>query len=137
LTAPASMNSLTPDKYDRLAVRLQDLRYEIGASSVLLADTAGRVLTEIGAIDGLDPAELAAYLRSSFDAPQIMAQDWHEARAFNLIYHEGMRFDLYATNINAQLFVVLVFDRRLGPNRLGVVWLYLKRALVDLQKVLA
>jgi hypothetical protein len=30
----------------------------------------------------------------------------------------------------------MVFDRRQGPTRIGVVWLYLKRAVLDLQNVL-
>jgi len=29
-----------------------------------------------------------------------------------------------------------VFDRRQGPNRIGIVWLYTKRAVQDLYQVL-
>jgi len=32
---------------------------------------------------------------------------------------------------------VLVFDRRQGLNRIGVVWLYTKRAIQELQSILA
>ena len=38
---------------------------------------------------------------------------------------------------NTELYVgVLIFDRRLGPNRPGIVWLYLKRALLEMQTIL-
>ena len=138
LTAPEEVvQPITTTKFDRLVVRLQDLRYEAGAACTLLADTAGRVLTEVGTVDGVETAEVVGYLRRSFDAPQSITYAWHEPRALNLIYHEGTRFDLYAANISAQVFVVLIFDRRLGPNRLGVVWLYFKRALLDLQTILS
>jgi len=49
----------------------------------------------------------------------------------------GVRFDLYSANIDQQLFIVLVFDRRQGLNRIGVVWLYTKRAIQELQSILA
>jgi hypothetical protein len=103
---------------------------------VLLADTSGAVLAKAGVTDGFEAAELVDLLRGGFEAPTALAQQWHEERAFNLIYHEGVRFDLYAANIDAHLFVVMVFDRRQGPTRIGVVWLYLKRAVLDLQNVL-
>lgn len=121
---------------ERVAARLQDLRYEVGAACAVLANTAGQLLVEIGSIDGAETAELAGFLRHSFDAPRAITQAWHEPRAFNLIYHEGARFDLYAADASAQLFVVLIFDRRLGPNRPGIVWLYLKRALLEMQTIL-
>ncbi|MBI5566194.1 MAG: response regulator [Chloroflexi bacterium] len=136
LEQPPAGLVLTEKKMERMVQRLRDLRYEASAYSVLLADTSGSVLAKTGATDGFEAAELIELLRGGFDAPTALAQQWHEERAFNLIYHEGVRFDLYAANIDPRLFVVMVFDRRQGPTRIGVVWLYLKRAVLDLQNVL-
>jgi DNA-binding response OmpR family regulator len=127
---------LTDKKLERMTQRLQDLRFEAQAGSVLLADAAGQLLVEIGATEGIEAADLARPLRSCFEAPAAIAQQWHKERPFNLLYHEGVRFDLCASNVSANLFVVMVFDRRQGPTRIGVVWLYLKRAILDLQNVL-
>lgn len=131
-----SLPDLSPRRVERLTVRLHDLRYETGASKVCLISSTGQVLIEIGLTDGIDVAELAGQLRASFEAPQAIARAWHEARAFNLIYHEGVRFDLYAANVDPVWAVAMMFDRRLGPNRLGVVWLYLKRALIEMDYIL-
>lgn len=140
LASPAAERSpgtpLTAQKLERLTQRLQDLRFEAGADRVLLADAAGQLLAELGATEGYDAAELIEPLRSSFAAPAAIDQQWREERAFNLLYHEGVRFDLCASNVGANWFVVMVFDRRQGPTRIGVVWLYLKRAILDLQNVL-
>ncbi len=136
LDRPPAGPVLTERKLERMAQRLRDLRYEASAYSVLLADTTGTLLAKAGASDGFEAAELINLLRGGFEAPTALAQQWHEDRAFNLMYHEGVRFDLYAANIDARLFVVMVFDRRQGPTRIGVVWLYLKRAVLDLQNVL-
>lgn len=133
--SPAGL-PLTDGKLARMVQRLRDLRYESSAYSVLLADTNGLGLAKAGATDGFNAAELIELLRGGFDAPAALARQWHEERAFNLMYHEGVRFDVYAANIDARLFVVMVFDRRQGPTRIGVVWLYLKRAILDLQNVL-
>ncbi len=132
----AAEPSLTDKRLERMTQRLHDLRYEAGAHSVLLANTAGVLLVKVGSSEGFDAAELIELLRGSFDVPAALARQWHEERAFNLLYHEGVRFDLYAANIDAHLLVVMAFDRRQGPTRIGVVWLYLKRAVQDLQNTL-
>jgi hypothetical protein len=122
---------------ERVVQRLQDLRFEVGAQAVWLADRSGRVLAEAGLIDHIVPAELVDEVNRSFDSSLQLVQRLREDRSFNLVYHEGARFDIYSSNIDAGRFVVLVFDRRQGPNRIGIVWLYTKRAVQDLYQVLA
>jgi hypothetical protein len=121
---------------ERVVQRLQDLRFEVGAQAVWLADRAGRVLAESGLIDHVVPAEMVNEVNRSFDSSLQLVQQLREDRSFNLVYHEGARFDIYSSNIDAGRFVVLVFDRRQGPNRIGIVWLYTKRAVQDLYQVL-
>jgi hypothetical protein len=72
----------------------------------------------------------------SFDSSLQLVQQLREDRSFNLVYHEGTRFDIYSSNIDHERFIVLVFDRRQGPNRIGIVWLYTKRAVQDLYHLL-
>jgi len=131
------LSTIPADKLERLVQRLQDLRFEAGAQGVLLADMSGRLLAEVGSEDGLEPAVLVEIVSRSIDSSLELVQHMREERAFNLVYHEGVRFDLYSANIDQQLFIVLVFDRRQGLNRIGVVWLYTKRAIQELQSILA
>jgi hypothetical protein len=121
---------------ERVMQRLQDLRFEVGAQVVWLADRTGQVLAEAGMIERVVPGEMIEVVNRSFDSSLQLVQRLREDRSFNLVYHEGMRFDIYSSNIDHERFIVLVFDRRQGPNRIGVVWLYTKRAVQDLYNLL-
>jgi CheY-like chemotaxis protein len=124
--------TLNSERLDRIAQRLSDLRFEVGAQCILLADARGRLLTEIGLTDGLTPAILTNLMDGGFASLFEVARHLHEAHAFNLTYHEGVRYDIYAANVGDHLFLTLVFDRRQGASRIGMVWLYTKRAIQDL-----
>ena len=121
---------------ERAVQRLQDLRFEVGAQAVWLADHTSRVLAEAGLVDHIVPAEMVDEVNRSCESSLQVVQQLREDRSFNLVYHEGARFDIYSSNIDAERFVVLVFDRRQGPNRIGIVWLYTKRAVQDLYQLL-
>jgi hypothetical protein len=121
---------------ERAIQRLQDLRFEVGAQVVWLADRTGQVLAEAGMVERVVPAEMVELVNRSFDSSLQLVQQLREDRSFNLVYHEGTRFDIYSSNIDHARFIVLVFDRRQGPNRIGIVWLYTKRAVQDLYNLL-
>ncbi len=121
---------------ERAIQRLQDLRFEVGAQVVWLADQTGQVLAEAGMIERVVPAEMVELVNRSFDSSLQLVQRLREDRSFNLVYHEGTRFDIYSSNVDQDRFIVLVFDRRQGPNRIGIVWLYTKRAVQDLYNLL-
>ena len=122
---------------ERLIQRLQDLRFEVGAQAVWLAERTGNVLAEVGLLDRVVPAEMVDVVNRSFESSLQMVQQLREERSFNLVYHEGARFDVYSSNVDQAHFIVLVFDRRQGPNRIGIVWLYTKRAVQDLYYLMA
>ncbi len=128
--------NLSATEKERIVQRLQDLRFEVGAQAVWLADPAGQIQAEAGLIDHIVPSEMVSEINRSFDSSLQLVQRLREDRSFNLVYHEGARFDIYSSNIDARRFVVLVFDRRQGPNRIGIVWLYTKRAVQDLYQLL-
>lgn len=117
---------------ERLTRRLTDLRYEVGAQCVLLADITGQLLAEVGMTEGMSPSALTGLLGGSFTNELEVARQLREDRSFNLHYHEGMRYDLYSANVGDRLFLMLAFDRRMGASRISMVWLYTKRAIQDL-----
>jgi len=123
---------LNHDNLERISQRLSDLRFEVGAQCILLADTHGKLLTEVGLTDGLSPEALTELMGGGFTSLFEVARHLHEGHAFNLTYHEGVRYDIYAANVGDYLFLTLVFDRRQGASRIGMVWLYTKRAIQDL-----
>jgi CheY-like chemotaxis protein len=117
---------------ERLTRRLADLRYEVGAQCVLLADITGQLLAKVGMTEGMSPSALTGLLGGSFTNEFEVARQLREDRPFNLHYHEGMRYDLYSANVGDRLFLMLAFDRRMGASRISMVWLYTKRAIQDL-----
>ncbi|MGH2592906.1 MAG: response regulator [Anaerolineae bacterium] len=128
----ANAGDLGGERLDRITQRLSDLRFEVGAQCILFADTTGRLLAEVGPADGFTPVALAELMSGGFNTLFEIARHLHEGHAFNLIYHEGVRYDIYAANVGDKLFLTLIFDRRQGASRIGMVWLYTKRAIQDL-----
>jgi CheY-like chemotaxis protein len=123
---------LSGDSLERVTQRLGDLRFEVGAQCILLADAGGRLLAQIGPADGISPDHLTELVSGGFASLFDIARHLHEGHAYNLSYHEGVRYDIYAANVGDTLFLTLIFDRRQGASRIGMVWLYTKRAIQDL-----
>jgi hypothetical protein len=128
---------LSGDRLDRTTQRLVDLRFEVGAQCILLSDINGRLLAEVGLTDGIAVAGTARLMSSSLAGSFEIAQQLREGQSFNLIFHEGVRYDLYAANVGEDLCLTLVFDRRQGASRIGMVWLYTKRAIQDLLELVS
>ncbi|HEY4690119.1 MAG TPA: response regulator [Anaerolineae bacterium] len=126
------MPLLDKDRLDHISQRLSDLRFEVGAQCILLANRRGQLIAEVGLTEGLTPPTLAELIGGSFTSLFDVARYLHEGHAFNLTYHEGVRYDIYAANVGDHFFLTLVFDRRQGASRIGMVWLYTKRAIQDL-----
>jgi DNA-binding response OmpR family regulator len=131
------MLMLSGERLERLTQRLNDLRYEVGAQCILLADMTGQLLAEVGTTEGFSPSALAGQMSGRFAAEFEINRNLREDRSFNLHYHEGARYDLYTSNVGDQLFITLVFDRRMGASRIGMVWLYAKRAIQDMLELIA
>ncbi|MBN1888943.1 MAG: response regulator [Thermoflexales bacterium] len=128
----AEAEVLSASQLEQMTQRLSDLRYEVGAQCVLLSNETGEVLGEAGFSDQLRPVQLVALMGSAFFRGPELARQLREDRSFNLHYHEGTRYDIYTANVGERLFITLVFDRRQGASRIGMVWLYAKRAIQDL-----
>jgi CheY-like chemotaxis protein len=122
---------------ERLTQRLTDLRYEVGAQCILLADRNGRLLAEVGAADGVAAGPLAALMSQRLAAEREARRLLNEDRSYELHYHEGVRYDVYSANLGDRFSLTLAFDRRMGASRIGMVWLYTKRAIQDLAALVA
>jgi two-component system, response regulator, stage 0 sporulation protein F len=136
-TKLSGMLVMSGEQFDKITQRLSDLRYEVGAQCILLSDSSGQVLTEVGFTENLQSERIITLMDDGFANVAELAQHLREERSFNLHYHEGTRYDIYIANVGDQLFVTLIFDRRQGASRVGMVWLYTKRAVQDLLYLIA
>ena len=126
---------MTDQRFDELGRYLADLRFEVGAQCILLADVAGQLLTYVGEAEGLDLPTLVSLMAGGFATAFEMAHYLGEKRATTLNYHEGRLYDVYSSNVDDNLFIVLIFDKRKQESRIGIVWLYTRRALQRLQEL--
>lgn len=128
-------------QFDAIAQYLADLQFEVGAQCILLATVTGQLVAHVGKAQDVDLSALISLVGGSFATAFAMARILQESRALTLNYHEGVQFDIYSSNVNQDLFIVLMFDkrprRRKGHiperRRIGMVWLYTRRALERLR----
>jgi CheY-like chemotaxis protein len=124
---------LSDQEFDEIARCLSDLRFEVGAQCILLADVTGQMVAHVGDTGGLDLPPLVSLIGGSFATSFAMSHYLGESRALTLNYHEGEQYDVYSSNVNEDLFVVLIYDRHRQKSRVGMVWLYTRRVLTRLQ----
>lgn len=128
---------LSDECFEAIATQLESLRQETGAQCVFLADMQGQRLVEVGDSEGLDTAALLALQAGGIAASAELARQLGDDSAFNLNFHEGSRYDLYAASVGESLFLSLVCDRQIQPSRIGLVWLYTRRAIERLRALLS
>lgn len=127
---------LSDDQFQEINRSLANLRFEVGAQCVLLADLAGQVISEVGITEGLDTGTFMPLIAEGFTTVFKMAQYLQDEETFNLNFYEGKQYDIYSTSAGENLFLTLVFDKTKQASRIGMVWLYAKRTIQDLLNTL-
>jgi len=118
--------------------RLTELYVETGAASVVMVDTIGQIIAQVGDAAALNTTTVVSLLAASFATTSEMSRQLRETRrTFNLTYHEGQRYDIYSSNIASGLFLVIIFDRQTHVPKIGMIWLYIKRSIQDLLRIAA
>jgi len=128
---------LTADNLTPIRSRMEALWQDVGAQCLLLADRAGMVLTEVGITAGMPMMILLPLLSTSFSTAGQIAQMLREEDSTSLFMHEGTRYDLYCFDVLQRFMLVIVFDKAASTAKIGSVWVYAKRAIRDIQEVLA
>jgi predicted regulator of Ras-like GTPase activity (Roadblock/LC7/MglB family) len=90
---------------DRL---LSELVSRSEASSAIIIDKGGFMITQAGAVEGMDSTTLAALAAGSFAATQGMASVVSESN-FNCVYQQGDNFSLLVQNIESDTLLLVVF----------------------------
>jgi DNA-binding NarL/FixJ family response regulator len=128
---------LTADALRPIRSRMDALVQDVGAQCILLTDRAGMVLAEVGHTSGLPTMILLPLLSTSFSTASQISQMLHEEESTALYMHEGSRYDLYCFDVLQRFMFVIVFDKGGPVAKIGSVWVYAKRAIRDIQELLA
>ena len=128
---------LTEENMKSIRARLEVLSRDVGSQSILLANRAGMVLTEVGITSGLPTMILLPLLSTSFSTAGQISQMLREEESTALYMHEGNRYDLYCFDILQSFMLVIIFDKGgAATAKIGSVWVYAKRAIRDMQELL-
>ena len=128
---------LSDERFEVITRCLSDLRFEIGAQCILLADIMGQLVTQVGLTADLEVDTLTSLIGGGFATTFEMARRLRQDRAFNLNYQEGNRYDVYSSNVGDNLFLTIIYDKRARSSRIGLVWLYTRRAIEKLLEITA
>jgi len=131
------ISTLSSHRFEAIYNCLSELRFEVGAQCVLLADILGELVAEVGVTTELDTATLVSLLAGGYATTFEMARQLGESLSFNLNFHEGERYDIYSSNVGDNFLLVILCDRQVSPSRVGMVWLYTKRAIEKLLGITA
>lgn len=123
---------LTAKQFDEITKILSELAVKTKASTILLADISGQLITQRGNTDEINTAILSALAASDFAATAEMAKLIGEEAKFKLLFHEGEKRNVYLSNVGDNFFLVVVFDVSVT---LGLVRIYTKKAIQNLMDV--
>jgi len=123
---------LNAKQFDEITRILSELAAKTKASTILLADISGQLITQRGNTEDINTAILSALAASDFAATSEMAKLVGEEAKFKLLFHEGEKRNVYLSNIGDNFFLVVVFDVSVT---LGLVRIYTKKAIQNLTSV--
>lgn len=123
---------LNAKQFDEITKILTELAAKTKASTILLADISGQLITQRGNTEDINTAILSALAASDFAATSEMAKLVGEEAKFKLLFHEGEKRNVYLSNIGDNFFLVVVFDVSVT---LGLVRIYTKKAIQNLINV--
>lgn len=116
--------------------RLDLLRRNTGAEELMLGTISGQIAAESGTVR-LDLAALARTvaenLKGTFTLADQLGTDEHQT----IQYLTSKRYDVYTANVGEYHFVTMFFDAQARRGRIGTVWVFVQRAIKDLQPLLA
>lgn len=131
------LTTLSDESFEAIVRQLDDLRRDVGARCIFLADMQGQRLAEVGNTEGLDAATLLSLLAGGFATSGELARQFGSGQAINLNFHEGSRHEIYSANVGEALFLIMIYDRRVQASRIGIVWFYTQQAIESLLSVLS
>lgn len=140
---PESNTPVTPSpvaaaslKDSPLRQRLAMLRTETGAMGLLLVQMDGQVVAQVGESVGVDwervVVPLAQMMRGSVQLAEAVASE----EAVTLQHHDLTPCTLTSATVGRDHFLALFFEPESRRSRVGTVWLFVQRAIVDLLQLL-
>ena len=111
---------------------LQELLKNSNATSVLLLDKTGQLISSLGDPPQFDMHGFASLCAADFEANAQLAVLIGE-KDFSTLYHQGSNESMYLARVEKSIILVILFDKR---TTLGLVRLRAKKAVDNLETVI-
>ena len=115
-----------------ISTALNKLMNDTNATSVMLIDKSGQVISTQGTGARRNTTSLGALLAGAFSSSRHVAELLGE-KDFRTIFQQGVHENIYTTMIEEQWLLVIVFDRL---THIGLVKVLSKKASDELGRVL-
>jgi predicted regulator of Ras-like GTPase activity (Roadblock/LC7/MglB family) len=113
----ATLPQLIEEDIERFGAVLQELLKHTEATTALIIDKGGFLITSQGNAEEFDLTTIAALASGAYMANQTIANLVHETN-FNNVYQQGEKFSIYATNAGEECLLVVIFE---AGHSVGVV----------------
>jgi predicted regulator of Ras-like GTPase activity (Roadblock/LC7/MglB family) len=123
---------ISDHELDTIANALNKLMSGTSATSVMLLDKSGQVVTSQGTSTKHNATSLGALLAGAFSSSRHVAELLGE-KDFRTIFQQGMHENIYTTMVEDQWLLVIVFDKL---THIGLVKVLSKRASEELARTL-
>jgi predicted regulator of Ras-like GTPase activity (Roadblock/LC7/MglB family) len=115
-----------------ITASLSKLMSDTSASSVMLLDKSGQVITTQGASTRQNATALGALLAGAFSSSRHVAELLGE-KDFRTIFQQGVNESIFTTMVEEQWLLVIVFDKL---THIGLVKILSKKAADELGRIL-
>jgi predicted regulator of Ras-like GTPase activity (Roadblock/LC7/MglB family) len=115
-----------------ISALLTKLMSDTSASSVMLLDKSGQVITTQGASTRQNATALGALLAGAFSSSRHVAELLGE-KDFRTIFQQGVNESIFTTMVEEQWLLVIVFDKL---THIGLVKILSKKAADELGRTL-
>ena len=129
----ASLPQLIEEDLDRIERELRELLEKSDATTALIIDKGGFLITSQGDTQQFDLTTIAALASGAYMANQTIANLVHET-SFNSIYQQGETFSIFVMGVDENCLLVVIFKAQVSVGAVKYLALpAVKRIAVQLQ----
>ena len=120
------------EDYYAINTTLQELLGNSNATSIILLDKTGQMISNVGEEPRFDMYSFASLCAADFEANAQLAKLIGE-KDFSTLYHQGSNESMYLARVEQDIILVILFDKK---TTLGLVRLRTKKAVDNLSTVI-
>lgn len=115
---------------------LATLQRGIGGECVLLADGQGEVIAQTGVVEDILMEDLLPIFLEEAALMVRLGHSVGDGTVISLHHYEGSQRQVYVGMASQSRLLLIVVSRQPPPRRLGLIWLFLRRTLQELSRLL-